>query len=193
MNEKELSIACKQGHKEAYQQLYYSYAPLLIVSIQRYVGEMEVAKDILHDSFLLIFDKMQTFSYKGEGSLRAWMSRICVNKSLMWLRQQRNHPTFSLDENRDSNTNNEEEDEEWEIPEEETIEGISEEVLLILIQSLPEGYRMVFNLYVFEEKSHREIAQILGINERSSSSQLARAKKLLAKKITEWQENNTAN
>ena len=103
----------------------------------------------------------------------------------MWLRQKQRITIHSLDEELDA-------DQEipYDTPQEETIESISEEVLQGFIRELPDGYRTVFNLYVFEEKSHREIAQLLNINERSSSSQLARAKKLLAQKITSWQRNN---
>jgi RNA polymerase sigma-70 factor (ECF subfamily) len=82
-------------------------------------------------------------------------------------------------------------DEEFDEPEEEEIELIPEEVLLQFIAELPAGYRTVFNLHTFEELSHKEIAQLLNINEKSSSSQLARAKSVLAQRVREWiRENN---
>ncbi|MCI6154698.1 MAG: sigma-70 family RNA polymerase sigma factor [Bacteroidales bacterium] len=185
MTEKELCDGCKAGEREAFRQLYYSYAPFLIHLIQRYVGDMDTAKDLLHDSFLAIYDKIRQFEYRGEGSLKAWLSRLCLNNSLMWLRQKQRITFLSLDEARDSD-----DVDTLDAPGEEAIEGISEETLHQFIQELPDGYRMVFNLYVFEEKSHKEIGQLLGINEKSSSSQLTRAKKMLATKITDWQRKN---
>lgn len=185
MTEQELCDGCKAGTREAYRELYRSYAPFLLRLIQRYVGDLEVAKDLMHDAFLSIYQKIEKFDYRREGSLKAWLSRLCLNDSLMWLRQKQRITIHSLDEELDAD-----QDPPFDIPQEETIENISEEVLHGFIQELPDGYRTVFNLYVFEEKSHREIAQMLHINERSSSSQLARAKKLLAQKITSWQRNN---
>lgn len=185
MTEQELCDGCKAGNREAYRELYHNYAPFLLHLIQRYVGDLEAAKDLMHDAFLSIYQRIEKFEYRGEGSLKAWLSRICLNDSLMWLRQKKRITIHSLDEELDA-------DQEipYDTPQEETIESISEEVLQGFIRELPDGYRTVFNLYVFEEKSHREIAQLLNINERSSSSQLARAKKLLAQKITSWQRNN---
>ena len=185
MTEQELCDSCKAGSREAYRQLYHNYAPFLLHLIQRYVGDIEVAKDLMHDTYLSIYQKIEKFEYRGEGSLKAWLSRICLNDSLMWLRQKQRITIHSLDEELDAD-----QETPYDAPEEESIESISEEVLQGFIRELPDGYRTVFNLYVFEEKSHREIAQLLGINERSSSSQLARAKKLLAQKITSWQRNN---
>ena len=78
----------------------------------------------------------------------------------------------------------------YEEPDASTVETIPQKVLMQFISELPAGYRTVFNLYIFEEKSHKEIAQMLGINEKSSASQLTRAKATLAAKVREWMKNN---
>lgn len=191
MSEWELYRACKKGSKLAFQTLYERYAPHLLNTIQRYLSDIEHSKDLLHDSFLIIFKKFSSFTYKEEGSLKAWLTRLCINESLMWLRKSNRIQTFSIDDNRDSLHEEDSVDDLYDIPEEREVETISQEVLLQMIQQLPDGYRTVFNLYVFEEKSHKEIAELLGINERSSSSQLSRAKKILARSIKEWHTHNT--
>ncbi|WP_025842364.1 RNA polymerase sigma factor [Porphyromonas gingivicanis] len=192
MSEWELYRACKKGSKLAFQTLYERYAPYLLTTIQRYLGEVERSKDLLHDCFLIIFKKFDFFTYQEEGSLKAWLTRICINESLMWLRKSNRIQTFSIDDNRDSLHEGNPIEDIYTIPEEEDIQPISEEVLLQMIRALPDGYRTVFNLYVFEEKSHREIAELLGINEKSSSSQLSRAKKMLARSIKEWHTQHTS-
>ena len=88
MTEQELCDGCKAGSREAYRELYHNYAPFLLPLIQRYVGDLEIAKDLMHDAFLSIYQKIEKFEYRGEGSLKAWLSRICLNDSLMWLRQK---------------------------------------------------------------------------------------------------------
>lgn len=149
----------------------------------RYVADTDKSKDLLHDCFIKIFEKMSLFTYRQEGSLMAWLSRLCVNESLMQLRRDHQFITLPLNE-RDNN------DESIATPTPDAIEQIPEEVIEHFIAQLPIGYRTVFNLYVFEEKSHKEIAEMLGINEKSSSSQLARAKKQLASAVESWQKEN---
>lgn len=172
--EQNLVKQCKAGGREAFQTLYCLYAPLLLGVIRRYIDSEDTARDLLHDSFLKIIEDFERFQYRGEGSLRAWLSRICINEALMWLRSKEYRFTDSLENNPLPQV---------EEPREEEVDKLSEEQLMSFISNLPVGYRTVFNLYVFENLSHREISQILGINEKSSSSQLTRAKKLLAKQI----------
>ncbi len=167
----------KGGDTFAQRELYDLYAPSLLPIAVRYMGSRDAAEDILHDAFIKIFGGVKKFNYRGEGSLRAWMSRIVVNCSLEALRQRKALRVVSLDQDRVSL------DVEDEPPE---VGRIPQEVLLSLIAELPEGYRTVFNLYCIEEYSHREIAQMMGINEKSSSSQLLRAKRLLMTKIKSY-------
>ena len=174
MGEEELALQCKQANNRARKQLYEQYGGLLMAICLRYTGDKEAAEDVLHDGFIRIFQSIGQFSYQGEGSLRAWLTRIMVNGALEALRKRNVLNEQPIEELPDD------------IEDEEDLELIPQAVLMQFIQELPDGYRTVFNLYVFEEKSHKEIAEILGITEHTSSSQFFRAKKLLMKKISEY-------
>ena len=140
------------------------------------------AEDMLQESFLKIFDVIGKFKWLGKGSLRSWIARVTVNECLQKLRKK------ELLDFKESIENSKNECEEpYESPEKENVNHIPPAVLQEMLLSLPVGYRTVFNLYVFENKSHREIAGILGINEKSSSSQFYRARKQLARKIITYQ------
>lgn len=174
LSEKELAEGCRKGDNVARKQLYEQYADLLMAVCMRYSGDRDTAQDILHDGFLKAFRSFGQFQYMGEGSLRAWLTRIMVNGALEALRKRYVLNEQPIEELPDD------------IEDEEDLELIPQAVLMQFIQELPDGYRTVFNLYVFEEKSHKEIAEILGITEHTSSSQFFRAKKLLMKKISEY-------
>lgn len=180
MNETELVERCGKGDNLARKQLYERYAGQLMAICVRYTGDREVAQDVLHDGFLQIFRSFGQFTYRGEGSLRAWLARIMVNEALGYLRKRASVCQEVMLENLPDVADAEEED----------FERIPQSVLMQFIQELPDGYRTVFNLYVFEEKSHKEIAAMLGITEHTSSSQLYRAKTLLMKKINEYRKRN---
>lgn len=175
LSEEELAERCKQGDNKARKQLYEQYAGQLMAVCLRYSGDRDLAQDILHDGFLKAFRSFHQFAYKGEGSLRAWLTRIMINGALETLRKQNLMNEQPIDEVADDRPD-----------EEEDMERIPQTVLMQFIQELPAGYRAVFNLYVLEEKSHKEIADILGITEHTSSSQFFRAKKLLMKKISDY-------
>lgn len=144
---------------------------------RRYMGpDNDEARDVMQDAFLKILTEAQRFTYRGEGSLRAWCQRVVANVCIDHLRR---HDTLTdtydglLPEN---------------LPDDDSGEGdgpmdILPETLANLIAQLPPGYRMVLNLYVFEQLSHREIAQRLGIGERTSASQYLRAKQKLKQLI----------
>lgn len=173
MNESELIRRCKQGDNRARKELYGLYAPKLLGLSYRYVGNMDIARDLLHDGFLKVFTSVHSFNYQGEGSLSAWLYKVFVNISLEYLRKKDVlKEGFSLEEYP-------------ELPIEVDIEAneLPMELLLHFIAELPAGYRTVFNLYVFEEWSHKEIADYLCINEKSSASQFYRARKLLAARV----------
>ena len=123
---------------------------------------------------------MDKFEYRGEGSLRAWASRIVVNESLKFLKKNEKQNLIEQEENIPDIPDDEEPD---------TAE-VSAEVIQEMIRQLPVGYRTVFNLYVFENKSHREIAELLHIKEDSSASQFHRAKNILAKQINQYKSQN---
>lgn len=157
--------------------LYEKYGGVLMAICLRYTGDREAAEDVLHDGFLRIFESIVQFTYQGEGSLKAWLSKVMVNEALGYLRKRNAQiqQEVLLDEIPD-------------LPDadNENVEEIPRSALMKMIGELPEGYRTVLNLYVFEDKSHKEIASMLGITEHTSSSQYYRAKTLLIKKIKEY-------
>lgn len=178
MEEQELAERCRQGEMPARKELYERYAGRMLALCLRYVPDRETARDLLHDGFLQIFSVFPSFRWRGEGSLRAWMERVVVNVVLQSLRRN--------DVLRHSAPLDELPQASYERPDEADVERIPTDVLTGMVGELPDGQRTVFNLYVMEGKSHKEIAEMLGINEKSSSSQLARAKTLLAAKVRGW-------
>ncbi len=172
-NEIELIKGCRAGDDYARKELYTLYSNRLLAVCYRYTGDIDVAHDVLHDAFIKIFTK---FSFRGESSLLTWMTKVVVTQSLDYLRMQKRKSQWIINEEQIPDvpelSNNE--------------EHLTEEQLLMFVAELPEGCRTVFNLYVFEEKSHKQIAELLGIKEHSSTSQLHRAKYMLAKKIKEY-------
>ena len=181
MEEQELAEHCRQGDNLARKELYERYAGRMLSVCLRYAGDRETAQDLMHDGFLKLFDSFDKFTWRGEGSLRAWMERVMVNTVLQYLRKNDVMNQSSALENVP---------EVYEEPEGASIDVIPQKALMQFISELPAGYRTVFNLYIFEEKSHKEIAQLLGINEKSSASQLTRAKAALAAKVREWMKKN---
>lgn len=177
--QKLLERICNRDGK-AMKALYDEYAGLLTAVCSRYVDADEDVKDVMQESFIRIFSSIGSFQHRGRGSLRAWMTKIVVNTALKHLRDsaKMGFLTFA-----DSLPDVEDEGE-------MSLEGIPPEVVQEMIRSLPVGYRTVFNLFVFEGKSHREIAQVLGIKENSASSQLHRAKSMLEQKVREYRKNH---
>ena len=166
----------------AIEALYDFYAPALLSVCFRYCGNKDDAEDILHDGFIKIIQHIQNFKVRSDGSLEAWMRRIMVNTALNFLRSRQKEKSFiDIDpilERIDLH------DEEEPDPEEIYLQ-VDREQILELICSLPSGYRTVFNLYVFEQYGHREIAELLGCTENTSKSQLSKARGLLRKKMNQ--------
>lgn len=178
MEEQILAEGCREGDAAARKELYDRYAGRLFAICMRYAGDRASAEDLLHDAFLKIYGAFDRFSYRGPGSLRAWIERITVNVALEWLRNRNRLGCVALDEGKAAAAIAE--------PAPSEVARVPREVLMRFVSELPEGYRAVFNLYCIEEYSHREIAGMLGINEKSSSSQLFRARALLARRIKDY-------
>ena len=171
---KELVERIRQKDQRAMSQLYQMYIGELSSVCYRYVPSGEDAKDVLQNSFVKIFTSLPTIDYRSEEALRGWMRRIVVNEALLFLRERRKlhfEPIMSQTTIQDD--------------EEPESEQILPDVLHRLVSELPDGYRTVLNLYVFEGCSHRQIAELLGITESTSASQLYFAKRLLARRIKE--------
>lgn len=159
---------CKKGNTKAYEQLYRQLSPKLFAVCLKYSRSYEEAQDNLQDGFLLLFDKIHQFQFKG--SFEGWAKRVVINNTLQ---QYRNKGVFEIV------SENLPDDSEVEIED----ENVSLEFLTKIIQKLPDRYRLVFNLYVMDGYSHKEIAEMLDINIGTSKSNLARAKNILKNKI----------
>jgi len=164
---------CKKNDIKAQEQLYRQYAPKMFSVCLKYSRNYAEAQDNLQDGFLLVFDKINSFEFKG--SFDGWIKRVMVNQVLQ---QYRNKSFLSpIDEDIADEVEVEIED------------GVSMDFLMKIIQELPDRYRLVFNLSVFENYSHQEISDSLGISVGTSKSNLSRAKMILKEKI----ENNTGS
>lgn len=180
-DELKLTDRCKKGESSAFKQVYDLYAASLMAVCMRYAGNRMDAEDILHNALLKVFRSFDKFTCQGKGSLKAWLMRVTINEAVEFLRNRKAEQTSTVDIDT-MNGEVEEEDDEAELSGDE-LYNISKERLMSFIGELPEGYRAVFNLYVFEGKSHKEIGALLGITERTSSSQYSRARRLLRTKI----------
>jgi RNA polymerase sigma factor (sigma-70 family) len=152
------------------QELYNRYASKMFAVCLRYAGNPDDAQDLLQEGFIKIFKNLG--KYRGDGSFEGWIRRIFVNTSIEHYRKKANLRTVSdtnelVIEDKDINI----------------LDTLAEKDVLKLVQKLPPGYKMVFNMHVVEGYSHKEIADALGINEGTSKSQLARAKVVLKKMI----------
>ena len=156
-------------------EFYSLYADSLAAVCSRYITDAEDRKDVMQDALVSIVSHIGDFEYRGEGSLRAWATRVVVNQALMHLKQTRRHELLRQDMA--------DEPEEDDPP----LSDIPPEAIHEMVRQLPTGYRTVFNLYVFEGRSHQEIARLLGISESTSASQLYRAKNQLARMIKAYQ------
>ncbi len=162
--------------------VYDRFAPALLGLCRRYCGNIEDAEDILHDGFVKILQNLEKFEQRSNGSFEGWMKRIMINTALNHIRSKsRERDLFDFNTPpEETSTQNTEEDHFFI----QTIaEKVSKEQLIDMIGALPVGYRTVFNLYVFESYSHKEIAEALGCSENTSKSQLSKARSLLRKQL----------
>lgn len=174
-NELQLVERMQQGDHAAMREAYDRYAPYMASVCSRYVSDPDDVKDVLQEAFVRIFRNIASFKPKGGAGLKAWMRTIVVNEALRWI-ERTSRPNFM-----------DRVDDMPELPDEEPDTGpVPYDALLEMIQQLEPGHRAVLNLFVFEERSHREIAQMLGITENTSASHFHRAKKKLAKLIKEY-------
>jgi len=165
---------CKKKQPKAQENLYKRYSSTLFSVCLKYASSYADAEDILQDAFLVIFDKIE--QYKNKGSFEGWLKRISINTALQ---RYRKPGVFNL-----INEGN--------IPEvtvDVEEESIPLDFLLGIIQELPDRYRLVFNLYVLDGYSHKEVSSLLEISEGTSKSNLARARQILKDKIELTQNN----
>ena len=173
MQEHELISRCGANDRIAQRLLYDRFAPLLMSICRRYVGQSN-AEDVVQDSFIRIFQYLM--QYRNDGSFEGWIRRVCVNTCIRHLEKAKRLQVDLPGEG---------------IPdygvEPDAISKMGADELLGLIDKLPDGYRTVFNLSVIEGFHHKEIAELLGIEESSSRSQLTKARKYLQRSLVATQ------
>jgi RNA polymerase sigma factor (sigma-70 family) len=174
MLEVELISGCKQYNKEAQKEVYNKYASKLRVVCRRYACERYSADDILHEGFIKIYSNIK--QYKGDGSFEGWMRRIMVNTAISLFRSKVKEPDvvdISIASPQPYFENDDyDEDSVFEIMQQK----LSREDVLAEINNLPDSLRLVMNLYIFEDFSHKEIAEELGITIQNSKVRLLRAR-----------------
>lgn len=169
----ELIEKCKQQNAKAQSVLYKRYSNVLFGICLKYSPNRAEAEDNLQDAFITIFSRIE--QYQGKGSFEGWIKRITVNTALQKYRKKK---VFDI--------SNEQQIEDVDVEIEET--KVPLDFLLKIIQELPDRYRLVFNLYVLDGFSHKEIAEMLGISDGTSKSNLARARMILKTKVSDFKE-----
>lgn len=174
LTQEQLIINCKKQDAQAQGALYQKYSGVLFAICLRYSPNYVEAQDNLQDAFLTIFKKVE--QYSGKGSFEGWLKRVTVNTVLQKYRKKRHFEIVREDQIED--------DVDEEI--EDTAIPLSD--LLQMVQELPDQYRLVFSMYVLDGYSHKEIGDLLSISDGTSKSNLARARKILQKKINAFKE-----
>ena len=172
MSEKEIILGCLKNDIKSQKALFDNYSNKMKTLCLRYVGNEQDAEDVLQEGFILVFTKLK--NYKFDGSFEGWLRRIMINVSLRFLKKNKKHLVKNIEEIYSLYDKNE-----------SIYSKLSQDDLMQTLYKLPDGYRIVFNMFAIEGYSHKEIGEILKIGESTSRSQLAKAKKRLRKLIME--------
>ena len=176
MTDEELIRGCIKEDESSQREVFHKYAGKMLAVCQRYARNSMDAEDIVQDAFIKVFDKIRQF--KSEGSFEGWIRKIVVNTALKKytiIRYEKEISGYEVKE-RDEST-----------MEATAYSQITEKELMGLINNLPDGYRMIFNLYVIEGYQHEEIAEMLKIQPGTSRSQLVKARNMLKNQILKMQ------
>jgi RNA polymerase sigma-70 factor (ECF subfamily) len=171
MDDVTLIKECSRGNAKAQRALFDKFAPKMLAVCMRYLKNIDEAEDALQDGFVKVFQKIPEF--KMEGSLEGWIRRIMVNNSLDAIRRNKKQ---LLEDDVDS-VQHKVSFTDFQF------DDMDLQYLMKIIQSLPDGYRVVFNMFAIEGYSHKEIAETLGVSENTSKSQYSRARALLREKL----------
>tara|TARA_B100000767_G_scaffold270724_1_gene294996 strand:+ start:578 stop:1150 length:573 start_codon:yes stop_codon:yes gene_type:complete len=176
---KEIVEGCLKNNRRSQEALFQMFYGKMLAVCMRYISDRDTAQEVLQEGFIKVFDKLEVFDFKG--SFEGWVRRIVVNTAIDSIRKAKRAPILK------DNDNDFKMDASNEIEENEKIEMIElrAEKAVDAIQKLSPGYRTVFNLFVIEDYSHKEIAEMLGISEGTSKSNLSKAKKNLKQILTE--------
>jgi RNA polymerase sigma-70 factor, ECF subfamily len=180
MNSDEQIISgCLEGKRKAFTRLFEVYAPVMMGVCMRYSKNRIDAEDVMQDGFIKVFSQIHKF--RREGSFEGWIKRIMINAAIDNYQSNLKHAFHEdVSESTSSSMIADQDGTDDDLPEELQI---PHKKLMEMIQELPDGYRMVFNLYAIESYNHKEIATLLGISENTSKTQLFKARKTLRKKI----------
>ena len=162
--------SCLNGDRLSQKVLYEAFYGKMFAVCLRYTGDYYEAQDVLHDGFIKIYSKLESF--KNMGSFEGWVRRIIVNNAIDYIKQRNRLFLNHIEDKRLENI----EDAYFKESELEKLNELKANQVMELIQKLSPAYRTVFNLYVIEEYSHKEIAEILNISIGTSKSNLAKAK-----------------
>ena len=175
---------CRKGDADALGELYKAYAQQMRGVCRRYISDEQTVDDVLHDAFIIIFTSFDRL--RDVRRAEAWMTSITRNVASKCKDHLEAFPTVSLDETNEAELIATEDDGFGDDKSSQCVRGVPMSEVVSMIDRLPEGYGQVFRLSVFEGMSHKEIAEMLGIEPHSSSSQLARAKKMLRKMMRHY-------
>ncbi|MBN2669279.1 MAG: RNA polymerase sigma factor [Bacteroidales bacterium] len=157
-----------QKQKDIFSDLYRKYASYLYGVCLRYTKDKEDAEDVMQEGFIKIYNALEAF--RGDANIKTWMQKIMVNTAINFYRHKKVIDFQSIEKS----------DVYWlKSDNEDVFSTLTAEELLNLMHDLPDGYRLVFNLYAIEGYKHREIAEMLNINEGTSKSQYSKARKML--------------
>lgn len=165
---------CLKGHRTAQKQLFDMYSGKMYYLCLRYAVDESEAQDMLQEGFIRLYKNLHSF--QGKGSFEGWVRRIFVHTAIKYYHKMRKHNNSqSLEVVHENSV----------AP--DALASMSEQEILNLVNRLPDGYRVVFNMYAIEGFSHKEIAEALNIHEGTSRSQLVKARKLLQSQIMNLQ------
>ena len=188
-SDEQIIVGCLEGKRKAYSLLFKNYAPVMLGVCMRYCKNRIDAEDVMQDGFIKVFTQMHKF--RSEGSFEGWIKRIMINAAIDNYQSNLKHSFHEdVSEIVQSPVLIDNPDEDDDLPQELNIQR---EKLMQMIQELPDGYRMVSNLYAIENYNHKDIASLLGISENTSKSQLMKARKALRKKIDALLHHNHIN
>lgn len=159
-----------ENNRQAQQMVYNKYASKMLSVCRQYIKDLHHAEDLMISAFMKVFTHMKNFEHKG--SFEGWIRRIMINECISYIRAQKKVSFLEDEYYKEDSFNNIE-------------SNLNVEDIQFLIDSLPDGYKMIFNLYAIEGYKHLEIADLLGISESTSKSQLHHARKMLQEQISE--------
>ncbi|NOQ75721.1 MAG: sigma-70 family RNA polymerase sigma factor [Crocinitomix sp.] len=176
---KEIVDGCIRGKRKFQKKLFEKYYGKMMAICYRYAKDSDEAQDMVQNGFIKVFKKLDVYNF--EGSLEGWIRRIMVNTAIDQIRKNKRNPFLMEDESRVQNV---EEDVPFSTEEDEFYSKLKAETAIKAISELSPAYKMVFNMYVIEGFTHKEIADYLGISEGTSKSNLAKAKQKLRAQLT---------